>query len=119
MLIVEDDVDVAEVLSAILSERGFECRVVNSANDAGPILKRGGVDLLVTDIVLPGGTSGVALATLARRLGVPVVLVTGSHDAMRSCEAEGLSYIAKPIRAKELVRRVEAALAYGAVRAAA
>jgi DNA-binding response OmpR family regulator len=118
MLIVEDDVDVAEVLSAILTQRGFECRVVHSATDAGPILKRGEVDLLLTDVVLPGGTSGATLAAIARGLGVPVVIMTGSHDAMRRCEAEGLSYIAKPFRAKELLRHVETAL-FGGVAAAA
>src|SRR5437660_1756710 len=94
VLLVEDEILISEMVAEVLAEQGFEVHAVGSAAEALSILRSGEpIDGLFTDINLPNGMDGVALADAARRLrpGLPVVFASGRwsvletlHDAPRS-----------------------------------
>ncbi|HEY2660039.1 MAG TPA: ATP-binding protein [Caulobacteraceae bacterium] len=113
VLVVDDDVDVAEVAAAILANRGFEVRVTYRARQALDLLQRGEkVDLVFSDIVMPDGMNGIELAAEVRRQhpGMPVLLTTGYSDSLSDAERQGFPIIGKPYRSNELFNRISAML---------
>jgi two-component system NtrC family sensor kinase len=114
VLVVEDDPDVAEIATAMLEDCGFEVKLAANAQAALDHLSKGEmVDLVFTDIVMPGPLNGIDLAERVRREfpSIPVLLATGYSDKIRDLTAKGLQVIAKPYQAVELRERVFALLA--------
>jgi EAL domain-containing protein (putative c-di-GMP-specific phosphodiesterase class I) len=111
VLIVEDDRALLESYTDLLLERGFD---VAAAADAGAALRElanARFDVVLSDLVLPGG-SGVDVLKAVResQLEIPVVLVTGNptvETAVSAVELGALHYLTKPVVAAELVRCVE------------
>lgn len=70
------------------------------------------VQLLLTDLVLPGGVDGVALARRARQLHpkLPVVFMSGYPDATSGALASGTLFLRKPFSHDELARILRAGL---------
>ncbi|MEA2946269.1 MAG: hypothetical protein QOI40_1599, partial [Alphaproteobacteria bacterium] len=69
VLLVEDEALISEMASEALEEQGFEVESVSNARDALRRLKTGSrIDILFTDVNLPGGMDGAALARCAREL---------------------------------------------------
>jgi signal transduction histidine kinase len=113
VLVVEDDVDVAEVAVAILASCGYETRLVYRAQGALDLLQRGEkIDLVFSDIVMPDGMNGLELAAQVAREhpDLPVLLATGYSDALSDAEGQGFQIIGKPYRTGELCDRVSAML---------
>jgi PAS domain S-box-containing protein len=116
VLLVEDDAAVRAVFESLLTDLG--CRV-ESAQDAASALIRlhagEGFDLLISDIVMPGGMSGVDLARAAhaRYPDLPIVLTTGYAGDRLGVEPETLSWpvLRKPFRVEQLGMAVREALA--------
>ncbi|MDQ2104876.1 PAS domain-containing protein [Azospirillum isscasi] len=111
VLVVEDDPIVAMTVSTALEDAGFAVLSAATAEEALPFLSGDGVDVLLSDVVMPGGMSGIDLAREARerRPGLPVILATGySEDIAR---ATGIPVLAKPYRIDDLVGRIDAILA--------
>jgi CheY-like chemotaxis protein/anti-sigma regulatory factor (Ser/Thr protein kinase) len=106
VLLVEDDNEVAKLASEMLSELGFDVIRVASASAALGALANGRpVDLVFSDIMMPGGMNGVELAReIRRRRGVlPILLTSGYAEAARlKAEAEGIRILPKPYRLNEL-----------------
>jgi len=73
VLVVEDEFFIAEWVAESLSDLGFAVEIASNARDALRRLESASVDVLFTDINLPGGMDGAALARQARRLvpGLP------------------------------------------------
>ncbi|HWE46357.1 MAG TPA: ATP-binding protein, partial [Caulobacteraceae bacterium] len=85
ILIVEDDVVVAELAGALLQELGYETEIVNSGREALTRLTRDDAfDLIFADIIMPGGISGLELARKVRDRApeLPILLTTGFSEAM-------------------------------------
>ena len=116
ILLVEDSAEVREVLGEMLANAGHAVRTANSGRDALALLGgQGEFDLLLTDLVMPGGVSGLALAQEARRRypAMPILLITG-HDPWGVTQAhEGLAFelLTKPITRSRLLEAVSRALA--------
>src|SRR5215472_13698066 len=105
VLIVEDDLDVAEVTAGLLEECGFEVKLTYQGGTALDMLRRGDrVDVILSDIMMPGGISGMQLAEEVRNLSlhVPVLLATGYSDAAADAGSRGLPIITKPYTMEEL-----------------
>ena|SRR5579864_7820668 len=68
VLIVEDEFLISDWVTETLSEQGFSVVAVSNAADALRYLARNPIDVLFTDINLPGGMDGVALARCAREM---------------------------------------------------
>jgi CheY-like chemotaxis protein len=81
VLLVEDEFLISEWISQSLSEQGFEVQTVANAADALAHLAALPVDILFTDINLPGGMDGEALARRAREMRPQLPVVYGSARA--------------------------------------
>ncbi len=116
VLIVDDRPDVATTAGEILSEFGYRVSVVFSPGDALEVLDGPEpIDLLFTDLIMPGGMNGVMLARAARdrQPRIKVLLTTGFADAsLERTDAGGTEFevINKPYRRLDLVRRVRRVL---------
>jgi PAS domain S-box-containing protein len=116
ILTVEDEPALRDVLARQLE--GFGYRVIPAADaaEALAVLDRGEpVDLLLTDVVMPGGVSGPALADAARerRPGLRIAFMSGyaADPGTRAQLATLKPLLAKPFRGAELARFVAAVLA--------
>lgn len=115
VLIVEDEAAIAAVIAHKLRAAGLRCVHASDAHDALRAGRERGVDLVISDLHLPG-MSGVELA---RRIatqpwgsGVPVLLISGSGSALASTcsEPNVRGFIAKPFSPRDVLERVTAAL---------
>jgi CheY-like chemotaxis protein len=99
ILLVEDELLIAELVSDVLAERGFEVKAVTTAEDALVRLEADPeIDLLFTDINLPG-MDGAELARQARALrpDLPIVYASGRHSAMTIAPLVSRSlFVSKP-----------------------
>ncbi|CAO3425965.1 ATP-binding protein [Azospirillum endophyticum] len=115
LLLVEDDPIVGSMVAAALDEIGYAVLRAANAEEALALLSDGDqhIDILFSDVVMPGAMNGVDLAHAARRLrpGLPVVLTTGySEDIAR---IEGVRVLPKPYRVGALAELLDTALAAG------
>jgi CheY-like chemotaxis protein len=100
VLVVEDEPMICEVAVEALAEQGFEVRAVSNADDALRCLATGpSIDVLFTDVNLPGGMDGAELAQRARELrpDLPIVYTSGRQSKIGHMEpVEGSLFVAKP-----------------------
>ncbi len=110
ILTVEDEPEVLDVVRAMLMAAGHTVFTAASGREALEIFDREPVDLIVTDLGMPGMT-GVALATeLKRRRAVPVVLLTGWADELDGRPADVDVVLAKPFTRERLLEGVARAV---------
>jgi len=112
ILIVEDEELIARSSSAYLATRGHETVVAPTLAAAREVLRQGGVDLMVLDVVLPDGNGLDLLAE--KELGLPVIVMTGHILSKLDPQVRHLGVAAvldKPFRNEELARQVDLALA--------
>ena len=82
VLVVEDEPMISDVAVEVLAEQGFEVRAVDNARDALRCLEAGPpIDVLFTDVNLPGAMDGAALARRARELRPDLSLQDRAHGA--------------------------------------
>jgi PAS domain S-box-containing protein len=80
VLVVDDEVDLLEIASAYLEEMGYRVFLATDGARALEVLAREpGIELLITDVIMPGGMNGVELARKVRQLkpGVKIVYSSG------------------------------------------
>ena len=112
ILFVEDETSVRDVIVRMLSEKGFRVFAAADGYDAVQILAAHHVDLLFTDVVMPG-IDGVQLARQAKlmRPAIKVLFTTGYAQRAAERQAMRLGRILfKPLRHAELIREVEVLL---------
>ncbi len=111
VLLVEDEFFISEWVAESLSDQGFAVRAVTNAADALRLLKSSPVDVLFTDINLPGSIDGTALARQAREMlpDLPVVYTSGRINYLDPrLRVSGSLFVAKPY-VPELIGRLLAA----------
>ncbi len=104
ILVVEDDAEVRDVSIEILQHLGYRTLVACNGQEALEALQRPDrIDLLFTDLVMPGGMSGVALARQAQmiRPGLRILLTTG-YAGLEVPATDEFPIISKPFRSAEL-----------------
>lgn len=110
VLVVEDEEGVRQLAAESLEELGYRVLRANDAHQALSVLESEAVDVVLSDVVMPGGMSGLALADemRQRRKGLPVLLTTGYAEAIDRVEARGPGYeiLRKPFRPRELGARI-------------
>ncbi|ROQ01407.1 PAS domain S-box-containing protein [Stella humosa] len=112
LLLVEDDPLVASLVASTLGDLGYAVALAASGEEALARLQAGlTIDLLFSDMVMPGAISGADLAreAIALRPGMPVLLATGYSEEL--AELSGLRVLAKPYRIDDLTAAIEQALA--------
>ena len=112
ILVVEDDEDVLVVASESLRELGYQVVTAGNAAQALEILRGDQlVDLLLSDVIMPGGMNGVQLTVEARRIRpeLKVLLTSGYTAAALSLEhglPDNLNVVEKPYRREELAKKL-------------
>jgi signal transduction histidine kinase/ActR/RegA family two-component response regulator len=113
VLLVEDDDEVAALVSEMLVELGYGVTRAGSAAAAlGAFANGRSVDLVFSDIMMPGGMNGYELAReiKRRRSDIPVLLTSGySEAAIRDAEMAGIRILPKPYHIDELAAALHAA----------
>jgi CheY-like chemotaxis protein len=114
ILIVEDNPEVANVTSTLLTQLGYQVVVAEGASEALALLRQNPVDMVLSDIVMPGPMNGLALAReiKARHPALPVVLTSGYSDVARTAESEFV-ILRKPFQLASLERAARQALQRG------
>jgi two-component system NtrC family sensor kinase len=113
VLLVEDNADVAEVGAGLFRQLGYRVRSVVNAQAALAALRLDSdVDLVFSDILMPGGMNGL---DLAREIGVrfptiPVLLTTGYSASAQDAVRQGVVVLQKPYDLESLRRNIREAM---------
>ncbi|PWE80588.1 histidine kinase [Bradyrhizobium sp. SUTN9-2] len=113
ILLVEDDNEVAALVSEMLGQLGYEVTRASSAAAAlGALADGRPIDLIFSDIMMPGGMNGVELAreVRTRRSDIPILLTSGYAEAsVHEAESAGIEILPKPYHIDELAAALAAA----------
>ena len=113
VLIVDDDLALAEMLGIVLRTEGFEPGFCADGSKALAMFRDARPDLVLLDLMLPG-TDGIDVCRQIRaESGVPIVMLTATSDTMMvvvGLESGADDYVVKPFKPKELVARIRARL---------
>ncbi len=107
ILLVDDNLQVAEVAAAVLAEAGYEVTKAPDGASALRVFEQKRFALIFSDLVMPG-MSGLELARELRRREprVPILLATGYSDAAESALREGFEVVSKPYLPATVVEAV-------------
>lgn len=112
VLLVEDDDDVRDMVSAALSASGFDVRTAVTADEALQQFASGEhYDAVLTDVVMPGEMSGVDLADHLRKHQPAVGVVVATGYSERAVHLAGVKALAKPYDLRQAVEALNAAMA--------
>jgi two-component system, OmpR family, response regulator MtrA len=113
VLVVDDDAALAEMLSLVLRNEGFEAIWCGHGDKALGAFRDSRPDLVLLDVMLPG-LNGVDVCREVRAESmVPIIMLTARSDTIdvvAGLEAGADDYVAKPFKAKELVARIRTRL---------
>ena len=112
ILVVEDEAEVARVTMEVLREIGYQAFEARDGQAALALIEQDPtIELVLSDVVMPGGMSGLELARRLRKLrpGLPIVLVTGYTQWAARVMDEDFTFIAKPYRREALAAALRTA----------
>ncbi len=115
ILIVDDDRDIRELLTAYLQKNGFKVTAAANGRQMRAALEVGPIDLIVLDLMLPG-EDGLVLCRDLRasdNRAVPILMLTARSeetDRIVGLEMGADDYLSKPFASRELVARIRAVL---------
>ena len=115
VLVIDDNPTQLCVREAVLRGAGFSVQSASSAEEALNILRNkqlsAGLQVIVTDHVLPGASGAVFVKELRRfRPEVPVLVITGMDEAESEYAGLGVIFLHKPCAPEEMITRVRKAI---------
>ena len=113
LLLVDDDPEIAQLLSSYLGRFGHEVVVAGDGIAMWQIWSRGGIDLVLMDQMLPGADGLSLLRRLRQTSNVPVIMVSAraeATDRVLGLEVGADDYVAKPFEPRELLARIDTVL---------
>jgi CheY-like chemotaxis protein len=121
VLVVEDNADVRAMVVTQVKSLGYRVAEADSGDAAVALLEKrpGEFDLLISDMVMPGETDGLALAKMARERWpkLAILLTTGFSDVVVDESGDGktveFAVLRKPYRKADIARAMRAALTVG------
>ena len=114
ILIIEDDLGIAEIERDYLQAEGFQVTIMTDGESGVQEAFRGSYDLILLDLMLPGTDGFQACSKLREKLDIPILMVTArleDRDKIRGLGLGADDYIEKPFVPSVLVARVKAHLA--------
>ena len=118
ILVVEDDVQVAQMLHAVVVDSGYDCMCAEDGLKALRLVRTYQPDVILLDHYLPGMTGVELLALLRREYSeIPVVMVTANADqqtALKTLDLGAFDYVRKQFDVDVLERILQAAMVYRA-----
>ncbi|SES90344.1 DNA-binding response regulator, OmpR family, contains REC and winged-helix (wHTH) domain [Salinibacillus kushneri] len=113
ILIVEDEMNIAELERDYLDVNGYSCDITTTGEEGLKLAEENGYDLIILDLMLPGVDGFNICRQLRDRLDIPILMVTARKediDKIRGFDRGADDYIQKPFNPSELVARVKAHL---------
>jgi len=114
ILTIEDDLYLCDLIKLYLNKEGFTTTFAHNGEDGLAKLREVAPDLVLLDIMLPGGTDGWSVCREIRRISsIPVIMLTAkgeSFDKVLGLELGADDYVVKPFNFKELIARIKAVL---------
>jgi len=113
ILVVEDEDSFSDALGYLLGREGFDVCVADTGTKAIEEFDRGGADLVLLDLMLPGLSGTEVCKQLRTRSNVPIIMLTAKDseiDKVVGLELGADDYITKPYSSRELVARIRAVL---------
>ena len=113
ILIIDDEIDIAELESDALTDEGFDVDIAHLASEANILLEKNNYnyDLILLDIMMPGKSGTEYLNEIRNKINCPIIFVSaksGTVDKLLGLEIGADDYITKPFDIYELVARVKA-----------
>lgn len=116
VLVVDDEPDIVDLVSYNLKKEGFEVSSASDGEEALNRIRKGGFDVLILDLMLPG-IQGMELCRILRNdpktKNLPIIMLTAKGeelDRVLGLETGADDYITKPFSPRELVARIRAVL---------
>ena len=113
ILVVEDEESYRDPLSYLLRKEGYEVSLAATGPEAVAEFDRGGADLVLLDLMLPGISGTEVCRQLRQRGNVPVIMLTAKDseiDKVVGLEIGADDYVTKPYSSRELIARIRAIL---------
>lgn len=113
VLIVDDDNNIAELISLYLIKECFETEIVNDGEEAIRVFSTFNPDIILLDLMLPGIDGYQVCREIRKTSNVPIIMLSAKSevfDKVLGLELGADDYIIKPFDSKELVARVKAIL---------
>ena len=113
VLVVDDDAALAEMLSIVLRNEGFEPIWCAHGDKAFGAFRDSRPDLVLLDLMLPGRGGVDVCRDIRAESGVPIIMLTAKSDTVdvvSGLEAGADDYVTKPFKAKELIARIRTRL---------
>jgi two-component system response regulator MtrA len=111
VLVVDDDASLAEMLTIVLRQEGFDCRMCARGDRAMDLFREYRPDVVLLDLMLPGKDGIDVCKEIRAESGVPIVMLTAKGDTVDvvvGLESGADDYVVKPFKPKELVARIRA-----------
>ena len=113
ILVVEDDVKIAALLTDYLVDAGYRTTRTDNGNNAVSLTRQHGFDLMLLDLMLPG-LDGIEVCKAVRLFSeIPIIMLTARIDEIErllGLESGADDYVCKPFSPREVVARVKAQL---------
>ncbi|MGH3456621.1 response regulator [Aeromicrobium sp.] len=116
VLVVEDEESYSEALSYVLRKEGFDVAIAETGPDALIEFERGGADIVLLDLMLPGLPGTEVCRQIRQTSAVPIIMVSAKDtevDKVVGLELGADDYVTKPYSPRELVARIRAVLRRG------
>lgn len=114
ILIIEDDLSIAELENDYLTMSGFECDIATNGNSGLEKARSGDYALIIVDIMLPGRDGFSICKEIRAESDVPIIFLSAKSDEIDKVRGLGLGaddYMTKPFSPSELVARVKSHIA--------
>jgi len=111
VLVVDDDASLAEMLTIVLRQEGFDSRMCGRGDIAIDEFRDYRPDVVLLDLMLPGKDGIDVCKEIRAESGVPIVMLTAKGDTVDvvvGLESGADDYVVKPFKPKELVARIRA-----------
>ncbi len=111
ILVVDDDASLAEMLSIVLRQEGFDSELCGRGDEAIEVFHDYRPDLVLLDLMLPGRDGIEVCKQIRAESGVPIVMLTAKGDTVDvvvGLESGADDYVVKPFKPKELIARIRA-----------
>lgn len=113
ILIVDDDENIAELISLYLTKECFDTRIVHDGEEALHAFKKYEPNLILLDLMLPGMDGYQVCREIRKKSSTPIIMLSAKgevFDKVLGLELGADDYIIKPLDSKEMVARVKAVL---------
>ena len=113
LLVVDDDREIRELLSSLLSRRGYKVSTAREEHEMHRILSSSRIDLVILDLMLPGKDGLAICRELRATKSIPIIMLTARGDPtdrIIGLEIGADDYLPKPFDVRELEARIKAVL---------